>query len=1072
MSADNRRRYPRSETDHPATLLYHGTTLSDCHIRNFSRGGLYLENAGCDFPTLVTTTVPKPGGPNIKHALIQIPRIQGDGEPFTLAVSITFVSETGIGVALLQQNPSLYQYFLSLDQNSAAGDAILLSGANKPDPSLGELERIFAQIIQASLRFLSRTLPAFFVASERQLLNEAETAPVDSRKTEIFYAQSALKAQEAVIIDAQLKQLKQRFQLFREQRSASIGSTHSKELNLVDKDDFEEWVVIVGLGRAVEADSPGLLHRVEMGLTRLVRRAVSSDNNPLAPAALLWALSSSLERLNIELPVRSIIYPIFKEAVLSQLAELYQQLDEIFAHYAIDTNVVEFRSKSGTMKRGDAAVRLTHPRHDRSLLETISSIVGPGRRAQEQDREPGGEANHPSREQILAALNHLSRAPQVSLSERVERSLTRSMHSGSPVRLDRQCHATIAATEQLLFALTQEEHLSDALKALLRGLEVPVVREALSDPALLENASHPARRLLESIDQLMPYSSADDDEAPLLRIIEQLSEASPERNQDQLIEATRKIEALLSCKRAAFESNLSLVLESSRQQEKQAAARQEIEQQLSARFDNRSVATLVERLLQLGWPGLLIQTRLAGEASERHTKAYLGALDFLLKHFAPEHEAVPLPGNKLNVLTTILRRGFSAYPVHAVKAQQLIEEIESILREAGEGWRDAVRNRVLIDQRYIRDCLDRQAPLNSGGEGAAPADDTWGELLRQLKPGDWIVQQREHSQVRLINLAWSNSSRTHFVFVDGSGNKALESDAAILAELFASGRCSLLESRELPIVERTVERMLKNTFARVAKESRIDELTGLLNRKAFSRKIDEQLNRSIADGSQHALLLLDLDQFSMVNDVCGYEGGDQLLKSVTRIITTYQRGGTIIARTGDDEFAILLENTTVERGYQIAETQRTALQNFKFSWEQQSVPVSVSIGIVAVDNTASNASGLLKAAATACELAKQSGRNCCRVFQLSDKELQRQNRLIRSVPVIEEALEKNRISLHGQLIQPLFLGEGSEHYEVLLRLLDEKGRPSNPADFIRAAERYDRMRSVDRWIIDTFFTWV
>jgi len=126
---------------------------------------------------------------------------------------------------------------------------------------------------------------------------------------------------------------------------------------------------------------------------------------------------------------------------------------------------------------------------------------------------------------------------------------------------------------------------------------------------------------------------------------------------------------------------------------------------------------------------------------------------------------------------------------------------------------------------------------------------------------------------------------------------------------------------------------------------------------------------------------------------------------------------------------------------------------------------------VAVDNAGTNAQSLLKAASSACNLAKQSGRNCCRVFQLSDEELQQQQKFVKSVPVIEEALEKNKISLHGQLITPLFMGEGNDHYEVLLHLLDDNNRPSDPSDFISAAEKYDRMRSVDLWIIETFFSW-
>ncbi|MCP4290009.1 MAG: PilZ domain-containing protein, partial [Gammaproteobacteria bacterium] len=103
MTNNNRRTHPRSEADHPATLFYHGTTLADCRILNFSLGGIYLENSNYDFYTLVTSTVPKPGGPNIKQALIEIPREKSGGKPFTVAVRLTYVSETGLGLAFLQK---------------------------------------------------------------------------------------------------------------------------------------------------------------------------------------------------------------------------------------------------------------------------------------------------------------------------------------------------------------------------------------------------------------------------------------------------------------------------------------------------------------------------------------------------------------------------------------------------------------------------------------------------------------------------------------------------------------------------------------------------------------------------------------------------------------------------------------------------------------------------------------------------------------------------------------------------------------------------------------------------------
>ncbi|MCP4290168.1 MAG: DUF1631 family protein, partial [Gammaproteobacteria bacterium] len=1018
---------------------------------------------------------PKPGGPNIKQALIEIPREKSGGKPFTVAVRLTYVSETGLGLAFLQKNPSLLQYFQSIagatDSNEGSSEAVTEPVDRHPGKTLEVINRI----VNASQRFLNKRMPDFFAECEKRLPNEAEIAPFDIQKTHIYDAQSILESEASLITDSQLAQLNTRFEQLREHKgtetSNNLQASITQEMDLVEKEDFEEWVVIVGLGRSVEAEIPSLLHTVEMGLTYLVKRPINTDINPVSPAFLLWALSNSLDSLNIEFPARKIIYEVFKESVLSQIEKLYTELSDIFSRHNIDTNVVNFRSKAATSKQPAAGIKPTRREKNRSMMGTLSSIVSHDWGEKESDSKSLHCKRSVSRKEIIDSLNSLSRVSERPITQLLEQSLASKGRSAGTVRLDIESRNTITATEQLLSALNQDNRLSRGLQSLVGSLKVPVIREALENPALLDDANHPARKLLESIDELAPYSSTVDTEEPLLQIIENISSASAEQSQNQLIDATHKIESLLSCKREAFEQNLATVVESSRQNELLKKARHAVEQQLKQRLENLSVPVIVDRLLKLGWPGLLIQSVVSKSKPENKTKAYLGALDFLLKLFDQGREPAPLASNKLNNLITILRRGFDDYPVHSSEAKRLIAEIEAGLSEGGANLKSLIENRVAINESYIRELIDKQAPIPGNAEDNAIPNSKWGELIRTIDKGDWIVQKREQNQVRLINLAWRNSANTRFMFVDGNGNKTFDMNAVTLAGQFESGKFSLLESRELPMVERAVERMLKSTFSRISKESQIDELTGLLNRKALSKKLSTLLNHSIADGNHHALLLLDIDQFAMINDICGYEGGDQLLKSVTRIITSYQQQGAVIARTGDDEFAVLLERTTVDRGFQIAETQRQALEAFKFSWEHQSIPVSVSIGIVAVDNAGTNAQSLLKAASSACNLAKQSGRNCCKVFQLSDEELQQQQKLVKSVPVIEEALEKNKISLHGQLITPLFMGEGNDHYEVLLRLLDDNNRPSNPSDFISAAEKYDRMRPVDRWIIDTFFSW-
>jgi len=251
----------------------------------------------------------------------------------------------------------------------------------------------------------------------------------------------------------------------------------------------------------------------------------------------------------------------------------------------------------------------------------------------------------------------------------------------------------------------------------------------------------------------------------------------------------------------------------------------------------------------------------------------------------------------------------------------------------------------------------------------------------------------------------------------------------------------------------------------------LDELTGIMNRKAFERELLRVIRTAAENRCNHTLIMLDIDQFSMVNDVCGFEGGDHLLQKCTHTINNYMNTGTLMERTGDDEFSILLEYSSLDRGFQLAEALRRAMENAKFSWKNMSVPVTTSVGIVTVDERCVSPAALLSNAFTACRLAKEAGKNCSRLYQPLGREFEQRQRLIKSVPIIEQALQKNLMHLHAQMITPLFGGEAGDHYEILLRVKNEDGDLECPEDFIRAAEQYDRMRSIDRRVVNAFFSW-
>lgn len=267
------------------------------------------------------------------------------------------------------------------------------------------------------------------------------------------------------------------------------------------------------------------------------------------------------------------------------------------------------------------------------------------------------------------------------------------------------------------------------------------------------------------------------------------------------------------------------------------------------------------------------------------------------------------------------------------------------------------------------------------------------------------------------------------------------------------------------------EAALRESEKRLAWQASHDDLTGLVNRREFERRLELALSDARTDGTQHSLCYLDLDQFKIVNDTCGHGAGDELLRQVSALLRMHIRSTDVLARLGGDEFGLLLNHCPLENASAVANALRQSLSDFRFVWQDKSFTVNVSIGLVAIDVDSKDLASTLSAADAACFAAKNKGRNRVHIYQANDSELAQQRGEMQLASQITKALEENRFCLYYQPIVPVANTDShGEHYEVLLRLYDESGKPVPPNLFIPAAERYNLMHLVDRWVIDTLFS--
>jgi diguanylate cyclase (GGDEF)-like protein/PAS domain S-box-containing protein len=251
-----------------------------------------------------------------------------------------------------------------------------------------------------------------------------------------------------------------------------------------------------------------------------------------------------------------------------------------------------------------------------------------------------------------------------------------------------------------------------------------------------------------------------------------------------------------------------------------------------------------------------------------------------------------------------------------------------------------------------------------------------------------------------------------------------------------------------------------------------DTLTGLINRFEFESRLEAALEGAREQGKRHTLFYMDLDQFKVVNDTCGHVAGDELLKQLAARLHARTRKTDTLARLGGDEFGLLLVNCALESALHTAHDLRNEITAFRFIWDNTCFDVSASIGVVEVKSDSGTVTNLLSAADNACYVAKDLGRNRVHVFQPDDAALTQRQGEMQWLPRIRAALENGNFCLFHQRIVPISPTFHEQHCEILLRLVEPNDKVVSPDAFIPAAERYNLMDSIDRWVIETAFNYL
>jgi len=265
---------------------------------------------------------------------------------------------------------------------------------------------------------------------------------------------------------------------------------------------------------------------------------------------------------------------------------------------------------------------------------------------------------------------------------------------------------------------------------------------------------------------------------------------------------------------------------------------------------------------------------------------------------------------------------------------------------------------------------------------------------------------------------------------------------------------------------------IENMSGEISYQASHDMLTGLINRREFEARLEKAITDVRYNKRNHVLCYMDLDEFKVVNDTSGHVAGDALLQNLAKHLEDKIRNTDTIARLGGDEFGLLLPLCNIDKAREIANNLRKTIKEFQFVWDKKAFDVGVSIGLVEINENMRTLNDILKAADSACYVAKDLGKNRIHIYQDDDIKLTQRLGDMHSAQAVQEALANDRFVLFAQEIRANYESKIKWHGEFLIRMLGENDEIISPDKFIPAAEHYNLMIEIDKWVVNNAFSFI
>ncbi|MEC7377815.1 MAG: DUF1631 family protein, partial [Pseudomonadota bacterium] len=837
-----------------------------------------------------------------------------------LHVGVVRRIDGAMGVHFSRPNPQAVDAMLQLCGGSRTQDRSSLRAPSD------RIQFVLHQSAKAVTQYIEPLMDACFVKMVEALKLAAQKAANDQQANEYMDASGQIQARQRVIWHQMSKSLESPL------KPTPKGFPGS-ELSVVDKGEFEDWLTIRVMVTKADTLYRGDLLQLKLRLDKLGIANATGHHNPLGPSLVCEAFHHGLNQLKAPREVEKVCLKVFEQTVLQQLGPLYKELNDILIRHGVlpDLDLSKYLSEqSGTKsepveppkKKPDASLKTpvaetsagseatakaaAHRRKPsrlgsefqgyaqaaqtafatvRNLLTTLSAS-----RVARGDPEPlpfAPNARPLSSGELQRELQQLQvEVPESgeAVAPLRERVVEKVRESGD-TRLDEEQQGTLDVVDRFFRSVVESPKLSEYAQQRMRQLEVPVLKVVMRDPGFFDDQDSPVRGVMNRLAQLGVKGGRIN---PVVqrRVDELIQRITTDFEQDTGVfeQTVQELDTLIDRQNLVYRRNVERVTAAAEGAQKVAESKKAVAEVLDQRLGGRKVPRAIVSLLDGGWRDLLSLTWIRQGPDSQLWQDYLSVIDSLLAFADDPNSSINLPE-----LLRVIQDGLASISSNHMPSSQIRDELKQFLVRGPD------QSPELVEVPSARPEKPGTVQLSEREQRSLQR---WINRAQQLRTGDWLRDQEKPDEPQYIRLVWIARGFSRFVFVNHQGMRVVELELEALARQMRKGIIVPDNQYERPLVDESIDRMVRKVYDQLSWASTHDELTGLLGRREFERMLDQQLARQ---EDERSLVRLDLRRFRLLNDTAGYQAGDETLKRVADILREHVGDGMPVARLAGNE---------------------------------------------------------------------------------------------------------------------------------------------------------------------------